>query len=185
VETALNFVRDPSRKSANWVAKVNLSQSPRKVVLSTWETDMVKDQFPQIIDQEETSLAELGRKDLGNGWCLDIQAVDYQPEEFLGLDIPGEDFLVWMDQSVIKSGATLRIRREGDTIRPLGMEGKSMKVSDMMINEKIPGPYRADWPLIAAEEGILWVPGGRLSREARITEDTKVILEFRFYRQKV
>lgn len=184
VETALDFIRDPSRKSTNWVAKVNLSQSPRKVVLSTWETDMVKDQFPQISDQQEISLKEPGKKDLGNGWILDIKQVDFHQEQVAGLDIPGEDFLVWIDQSVIATGAMLRVRKEGDTIQPLGMGGKSMKVSDMMINEKIPGPYRADWPLIAGEKSILWVPGARLSRDAKITADTKVILEFRFFRQK-
>lgn len=184
VETALDFIRDPSRKSTNWVAKVNLSQSPRKVVLSTWETDMVKDQFPQIIDQQEISLEKAGRTDLGNGWYLEIQSVAYQPEEYAGLEIPGADFLVWMDQAVLESGAVLRVREEGDSIQPMGMGGKSMKVSELMINEKIPGPYRADWPLIAGEYGVLWVPGGRLSREGRITEDTKAVLEFKFYRQK-
>jgi len=184
VEAALDFVRDPSRKSTNWVAKVNLSQSPRKVVLSTWETDMVKDQFPQLVDQQEISLIEPGEKDLGNGWFLDVQLVDYHPAQFEGLDIPGEDFLVWMDREVVESGAVLRVREEGDAIKPLGMGGKSMKISDLMINEKIPAPYRADWPLAAGEEGVLWVPGGRLSREARITEDSQAVVELRFIRRK-
>jgi tRNA(Ile)-lysidine synthase len=185
VEAALDFVRDPSRKSTNWVAKVNISQSPRKVVLSTWETDLVKDQFPQMVEQREISLAEPGEKDLGNGWLLDLRLVDYGPEMFEGLEIPGEDFLVWMDQASIVSGAVLRVRQEGDLIQPLGMGGKSMKVSDLMINEKIPAPYRAGWPLVAGDKGILWVPGGRLSRDARITEDTQAVLEFRFIRQKI
>jgi len=184
VEAALDFVRDPSRKSTNWVAKVNISQSPRKVVLSTWETDLVKDQFPQLAEQREISLAEPGKKDLGNGWFLDFHVIDYKPEMFEGLEIPGEDFLVWMDQAGITSGAVLRVRQEGDLIQPLGMGGNSMKVSDLMINEKIPAPYRADWPLVASDKGILWVPGGRLSRLASITEDTQAVVEFRFIRQK-
>ena len=185
VEAALDFIRDPSRKSTNWVAKVNLSQSPRKVVLSTWETDLVKDQFPQLVAQQEISLTEPGEKDLGNGWFLDIHPVDFLPERYESMDIPGEDFLVWMDHDVINSGAVLRVRQEGDTIQPLGMGGKSMKVSEMMINEKIPAPYRAGWPLIAGDKDVLWVPGGRLSREAQITEDTQAVLELRFIRRKV
>ena len=184
VEAALDFIRDPSRKSTNWVAKVNLSQSPRKVVLSTWETDLVKDQFPQLLDQREISLADPGKKDLGNGWFLEVRTVEFHPEHFEGLVIPGEDFLVWMDQAVLGSGAVIRVRQEGDSIQPLGMGGKSIKVSDLMINEKIPAPYRPDWPLVAGEKGILWVPGGRLSRQARISSDTQAVLEFRFIRQK-
>ncbi len=184
VEAALDFIRDPSRKSTNWVAKVNLSQSPRKVVFSTWETDLVKDQFPQIIHQQEISLDELGEKDLGNGWFLDIHLVDFHPDQFESMDIPGEDFLVWMNKEVIDAGAILRVRDEGDSIQPLGMGGKSMKISDLMINEKIPAPYRVDWPIVAGNQNILWVPGGRLSRDARITEDTKNVVELRFFRRK-
>jgi len=183
VEAALDFIRDPSRKSTNWVAKVNLSQSPRKVVLSTWETDLVKDQFPQLLDQMEISLVEPGDKELGNGWFLEIRPVKYQPAEFESMEIPGEDFLVWMDQKVIESGAVLRVRQEGDTIQPLGMGGNSMKVSDLMINEKIPAPYREDWPMVAGPQEILWVPGGRLSREGRISEETQAVLELRFIRR--
>jgi tRNA(Ile)-lysidine synthase len=185
IEAALDFCRDPSRKSINWVAKVNLSQSPHKVVLSTWETDLVKDQFPQLVEQQVISLEEPGKKELGNGWFLAISLVDYDPGLFESIDIPGEDFLVWIDRAEITPETVLRIRQEGDQIQPLGMEGQSMKVSDLMINEKIPAPYRENWPLISGSKGILWVPGGRLSQDARIKEDTQAVLEFRFYRWKI
>ena len=92
--------------------------------------------------------------------------------------------MVWVDREVITSGCVLRARQEGDLIQPLGMGGKSIKVTDLMINEKIPAPYRADWPVIAGESSILWVPGGRLSRDARITKETQAVLEFRFVRRK-
>jgi len=59
-----------------------------------------------------------------------------------------------------------------------------MKVSDMMINEKIPAPYREDWPLISGKDMILWVPGGRLSQEASITEESESLLELKFIRRK-
>jgi tRNA(Ile)-lysidine synthase len=184
VEAALDFVRNPTRKSANWVAKVNLSQSPKLLVLSTWETDIVKNQFPQLIDHDHYSLPDQGEVSLGNAWYLVIQPVEYSSEHYQRLDIPGEDFLVWIDRDAIASKAVLRPRAEGDQIKPIGMGGKTMKVSDMMINEKIPSPYREDWPIIAAEEGIIWVPGGRMSESARITSETENILALRFVRRK-
>jgi tRNA(Ile)-lysidine synthase len=85
---------------------------------------------------------------------------------------------------VFTGNPILRLRRDGDLIHPLGMAGKSMKISDMMINEKIPSPYREDWPLIAGESEILWVPGGRISQKAKISKDTKGILELKFVRRK-
>lgn len=185
VEGALDFIRNPSRKTSNWVAKVNLSQSPKRVVLSTWETDLVKDQFPQIMDRNKILLDGQREVSLGNNWYLVITTIDYSPDDFDRLEFPGEDFLVWVDKNVFQTGSVLRVREEGDQIMPLGMGGKSMKISDLMINEKIPAPYRADWPLIVGPDEILWVPGGRLSQNARITKDTKSLLELKFERRKL
>ena len=58
-----------------------------------------------------------------------------------------------------------------------------MKVSDLMINEKIPAQYRANWPMLVSRETILWVPGARLSHAARITESTKSILKLSFIKK--
>ena len=169
VEAALDFIRTPTRKSANWVAKVNLSQSPKLVVLSTWETDVVKNQFPQLLDHNHIQIPDQGEISVGDGWFLVVSPLEYSADQFDRTDIPGEDFLVWMDQSALVGNAVLRPRLDGDIIKPLGMGGRSMKVSDMMINEKIPAPYRENWPLISGKDTILWVPGGRLSQEASIT----------------
>jgi len=184
VEAALDFVLTPTRKSTNWVAKVNLSQSPKMVVLSTWETDVVKNQFPQLLDHNHIQIPEQGEISLGNDWILIISSVEYSPDQYDRIEIPGEDFLVWMDKSAITGDVVLRPRQEGDMIKPLGMRGSSMKVSDMMINEKIPAPYREDWPLISGKDMILWVPGGRLSQEASITRESESLLELKFIRRK-
>ena len=78
----------------------------------------------------------------------------------------------------------LRIRREGDLISPFGMDGKSMKVSDLMINEKTPALYRELWPLIGTGDTILWVPGGRVSHQARVTIETQELIKLSFYKEK-
>jgi tRNA(Ile)-lysidine synthase len=144
----------------------------------------VKDQFPQLVEKDEIPLTVPEEVALGNGWFCLVRQVDYEPAHFEGMEVPGEDFLVWMAQEAMAAGAVLRVRKEGDSIQPLGMGGKSIKVSDLMINEKIPAPYRADWPLVAREETVLWVPGGRLSREVRITETTQEVVELRFIHRK-
>ncbi len=184
VEAALDFIRNPNRKSANWVAKVNLSQSPKMVVLSTWETDVVKNQFPQLLGHDHLQIPDKGEVSLGNGWYLVISPVEYSQDEYDRIEIPGEDFLVWMDWSAITENSVIRPRQEGDMIKPLGMDGSSMKVADMMINEKIPAPYREDWPLISGKDMILWVPGGRLSQEASITRESVSLVEMKFIRRK-
>ncbi len=68
VERVFDFLQDPKQKSINWVAKVNLTQSPNRIVLSTWETDLVKDQFPQLMNHEQIPCPFEGEIALGNGW---------------------------------------------------------------------------------------------------------------------
>jgi len=51
-----------------------------------------------------------------------------------------------------------RGRLAGDRYRPLGAPG-SAKVSDLLINRKIPAGWREALPVVLAGEEILWVPG--------------------------
>jgi tRNA(Ile)-lysidine synthase len=155
------------------------------VVLSTWETDVVKNQFPQLLGHDHIQIPEKGEVSLGNGWYLVVSPVEYSQNQYDRIEIPGEDFLVWMDRSAIPANSVMRPRQEGDMIKPLGMDGSSMKVADMMINEKIPAPYREDWPLITGNDSILWVPGGRLSQDVSITRESVSLVEMKFIRRKV
>jgi tRNA(Ile)-lysidine synthase len=184
VEAALDFFRNPAHKSTNWVAKVNLSQSPKWLVFSTWETDVIKDQFPQLVYEKALALPDQGALDLDNGWFFVIKELEYDPIQFEQLVFPGEDFRVWIDKGALAESPVLRVREEGDVISPLGMAGKSMKVADMMINEKIPALYRDKWPLLAVGSKVLWVPGGRISQEAEVNQDTTSLLELAFIRKK-
>jgi tRNA(Ile)-lysidine synthase len=184
VERVLDFLRDPKQKSTNWVAKVNLSQSPNRIVFSTWETDLVKNQFPQLmVNHEQVPCPLEGEIELGNGWYFTVQPIKYSLHHFNKNDFPNDDFMVWVDSDLVSEKLFIRGRREGDLISPLGMEGKSMKVSDLMINEKIPAAFRVLWPLIVMGDTVIWVPGGRLGHAARITEGTKSLLKLEFVKR--
>jgi len=73
-------------------------------------------------------------------------------------------------------GLVLRNRREGDRFRPFGLRG-TKKLSDFFIDSKIPRRLRDRVPLLVDGEDILWVVGIRRADKARITEDTRRILE--------
>ena len=77
----------------------------------------------------------------------------------------------------------LRNRREGDRFRPFGLRG-TKKLSDFFIDRKIPRRLRDRVPLLVEGEDILWVVGIRRADKARITEDTKKILEVRVLREE-
>lgn len=77
----------------------------------------------------------------------------------------------------------LRNRREGDRFKPFGLRG-TKKLSDFFIDRKIPRRLRDRVPLLVEGEDILWVVGIRRADKARITEDTKKILEVRVLREE-
>jgi tRNA(Ile)-lysidine synthase len=77
----------------------------------------------------------------------------------------------------------LRAARAGDRIEPLGMEG-SQKISDLLINRKVPRRLRTRVALLCdnggAEGGerVLWVTGHRRAGHAPVRPDTSQVVMF-------
>jgi tRNA(Ile)-lysidine synthase len=67
---------------------------------------------------------------------------------------------------------TLRTRRPGDRMRPRGGRG-SRKLSDLLIDAKVPRGARGRLPVLAAADGVvLYVPGLRPAERGRPTAST-------------
>lgn len=76
---------------------------------------------------------------------------------------------------------TVRSRRPGDRLRPLGGPGER-KLQDLLVDRKIPLADRDFLPIVVDGEGrIVWVAGVTLADQVRVTapEDGMVILEFK------
>jgi tRNA(Ile)-lysidine synthase len=89
---------------------------------------------------------------------------------------------VWADINHIQFPLLVRSRREGDRLQPFGMDGHSLKLSDFMINEKMPRRAREGWPLVCSGEQIVWVSGYRLAHPFRITKNTTEAVELKLVR---
>lgn len=74
-----------------------------------------------------------------------------------------------------KIGPLLKIRnrRPGDWFRPSGMEGKSKKLQDYFVDEKVPRRSRDVVPLLVSAENILWVIGFRTDERFQPSAGTK------------
>lgn len=89
----------------------------------------------------------------------------------------------YLDADVAGKSPALRPRHPGDIFFPLGLAGRRQKVSDFMINEKIPVDQRNRIPLlVTAEDHILWVCGYRLDERACIKAHTQHVLRLKFER---
>lgn len=76
----------------------------------------------------------------------------------------------------LKIGDTIeiRLRKDGDRIKPLGMESYK-KLKDIFINEKIPKDLRGEIPLIVKNDEIVWVSGVKKSESFKSEENKKGI----------
>jgi len=114
----------------------------------------------------------------GLNLTLNTRIIDFHPVSEKGANTAYFD----VDKINFKK-LLLRNRREGDRFKPFGLRG-TKKLSDFFIDRKIPRRLRDRVPLLVEGEDILWVVGIRRADKARITEDTKKILEVRVLREE-
>ena len=67
---------------------------------------------------------------------------------------------------------TVRNRRPGDRIRPLG-SAKNRRLKEMLINRQVPQEDRDRIPLLVIDEEIAWVPGVTLAESFRLPEEAR------------
>ncbi|MGD2177618.1 MAG: tRNA lysidine(34) synthetase TilS [Anaerolineae bacterium] len=113
-------------------------------------------------------------------WILEARVLkQWDLEEITATDHP---WTTYLDAEALAQPVLLRSRRRGDRFRPRGMEGHSVKVSELMINLKIPQAWRDHVPLLVAAGEILWVCGRRIAEGATVEPDTRQVARFRFER---
>lgn len=94
--------------------------------------------------------------------------------------IPKNSYTKWFDYDKIKNAVVLRTRRTGDYM-VIDAAGHKKKLKEIWINEKLPKRVRDRKLLLAEEDHILWVPGGRMSEFYKVTPDTERVLVCDFY----
>ena len=72
----------------------------------------------------------------------------------------------------------LRPWREGDRIRPMGMDG-SKRVSDILIDAKVPRPAKAGVHVLVSDGTVVWVCGHRIAQGFQLTPATRSVFHIR------
>ncbi len=92
-----------------------------------------------------------------------------------GFKITGDPAYACLDADLIKFPVIIRKWEEGDFFHPFGMKGRK-KISDLLIDMKIPVPDKENIYVLVSEEDIVWVIGIRIDNRYRITERTGKVL---------
>ena len=121
---------------------------------------------------------------LSGGWVLAVQ-----PTALAAIDWskPAEDRNFAYVGLTADTRLFLRGRIAGERFRPFGMQGTT-RLKSLMVDRKMPALLRDHWPLLADENGLLWVPGYRLAARAAIDQTDAAaprhILEVRLFCRK-
>lgn len=94
-------------------------------------------------------------------------------------EIPKNPYTKWMDYDKIKQGFCIRNRNSGDYFICDG-SGHRKKLKQYFIDERIAASQREKMWLLAQENLVLWLIGGRISEHVKITENTKTIVEISY-----
>jgi tRNA(Ile)-lysidine synthase len=121
----------------------------------------------------ETPLAVPGRTEV-SGRLFEANIFSVFPE--LSHARPDEAFL-----DAERSGAalTVRSRRPGDRLRPLGLGGEK-KLQDILVDAKVPAAERDGVPIICGPQSIIWVVGHCIDERYALAADSRRALHMSF-----
>jgi tRNA(Ile)-lysidine synthase len=98
---------------------------------------------------------------------------------------PGPRELGSSDEPVLDAGEladqlTVRSWRDGDRMRPLGLQG-SKSLQDIFSDRKVPRSLRSQLPVVVSGDEIAWVAGVALSDRFKVTDETERAARLRAY----
>ena len=135
-------------------------------------------------DREQFLVSHLTGRRLGDAPIAEPEGAIFQPFHFAWgpaehpqnfADIPPEH--AYLDADALVWPLRLRPWRAGDRIQPIGMKG-TKKVSDFLIDEKVPLPKKDSVFVLEATNGICWIVGHRIDRRFAPGSNTKNVIRF-------
>jgi tRNA(Ile)-lysidine synthase len=85
--------------------------------------------------------------------------------------VEGADLAV-LDPAAIEAPLTVRTWREGDRIRPLGLDG-TKSLQDLFTDRKVPRSLRHALPVVTSEGKIAWIAGVAVSEDFAAAPDAE------------
>ncbi len=180
IERACAFINNPHPSPhTDLTGGLRIFREENKVYVCTINAKLPFHSWPQLPDAVPSMPVSVpGEINLAGGWTFSCERWPIPTSGEEGAERNENPFQVRLDADVLPELLELRTRLRGDQFEPLGLDGHSQKLSDFMVNEKIPQRARDHWPLLCSGKTIVWVPGYRPANPFRLTESTRNILHF-------
>lgn len=124
-----------------------------------------KSDWPQLAEDGAIPLPVPGTLALSGGWILTAERVE-EPDL---ADISGNpDPWCAYISATLTGQLQVRPHQVGERLQPLGLDGRSAKIGDIMTNRKVPAALRSRWPILACRDHALWIVGHVTDERARL-----------------
>jgi len=125
-----------------------------------------------IISRSAVATGRLASFELPVPGIVDLQGVGRITAEPGGAHPASDPMETLLDADSLGGPLTVGPVVAGDRIRPFGMHG-TRKVSDVLIDAKVPARRRGEVPVVRDGERIVWVAGVKSSEDCRVGPDTR------------
>lgn len=129
---------------------------------------------------------QTGKKDISLSEIIEIPVndsiqwgdftIETKTSTYKGERIPEKTYTKWFDYDRIKQNAVFRTRRSGDYLI-INASGGHKKLKDYLIDCKVPRNERDRLLLLTSQDEVLWVVGYRIGESAKVSENTKQMIE--------
>jgi tRNA(Ile)-lysidine synthetase-like protein len=151
--------------------------------VAAWEAELPGLGWPEAPAGADLVLDVPGSVGLGGGWRLGADRVEQNG--LLEMATANRDsYQAWLDEAALTLPLMVRRRKLGDRITPLGMPDGSLKISDLMINQRLPRRARAAWPLVLSGAHIAWAPGLHSGHAFRLTQASRSAVHLQLIHEK-
>jgi tRNA(Ile)-lysidine synthase len=183
VERGINFLDHPSQSGhLDLKAGIRVMLEDDHLWMAYWDTKLPTSDWPQVESGQKYQLDFPGEVILPERWRIKADLVEDVPSARTGALINQDPYQAWIDRDTIGDQLEIRSRKPGERFKPLGMKRGTIKISEFMINEKLPLRARAAWPLICIGDHVVWIPGLRLGHPFRVKSSTKRVIRMHLFR---
>jgi tRNA(Ile)-lysidine synthase len=189
VEQVLDFIEIPTKsRRMELAADLSISLEDELLWLADQAAVLPHSFWPQLPDEgdrcTELALALPGIARLKHGWVLTCELEEQAAPAYQRTLDNTDMYQSWIDASQVRFPLTIRCRRRGERFYPAGMAGRSIKVSDFMVNVKMPARARAKWPLVFSNGELVWIPGYRLAQAFLVSDTTQQVAHLHLFNGK-
>ena len=175
IEEMMRLMAGPAGKQTHLPGQVTLEVEHDRAYVSIDGANAVL--LPEL-DPCQTRLMAPGSL-ISGGWTVSARMLDGFDATPAPADAHGLRLAEKFDADVLGAEVFVRARQRKDVFRPLGMASEK-RLSEFMKDSHVPVRLRDRLPIIVSVTGeVAWVVGWRIADWAKITDDTRRVVEIR------